>query len=81
MRASISFPCARLTRVAWPLSAGLRAARGLAVISVIHSGKEFMTSGHDMQVARETYNGFIKAFAWGAAICFATALVVIALIA
>ena len=40
-----------------------------------------MTSGHDMQVARETYNGFIKAFAWGAAICFATALVVIALIA
>lgn len=40
-----------------------------------------MTSGHDMQVARETYNGFIKATTWGAAISFVTALIIIALIA
>lgn len=40
-----------------------------------------MASGNDTKAAQETYNGFIKAFTWGAAICFVTALVVIALIA
>ncbi|HKT84462.1 MAG TPA: aa3-type cytochrome c oxidase subunit IV [Novosphingobium sp.] len=40
-----------------------------------------MASGNDMKAAQETYNGFTKAMAWGAAICFVTALIVVALIA
>lgn len=40
-----------------------------------------MTSGHDIEAAQETYQGFVKVATWGTVFCFLVAAFVVSLLA